>query len=1089
MPSKSTFTASKTEEYFNALRFANTERAKKERFIQFLTSIYEGDETAQRTISQMNLGAERFITNIPRENKLSYGQADTQTETVIIEWEADLRKTGEHAKQQLAEYLTGNWRSGQRYQYTLIATDGVRWVIYAPDWSHLKRTQAFNIAASFTLRQIRSFELTAATLIDFDTFLDGLLFVDEQKRASLRQIQVDFGDTSSVFINAMRILNAVADEIDRHSELQVAFDQWRRFLSIAYGKFDNSPQMFMVHTYLSAFAKLLAFAVLVRRPVASFEEARTVISGEAFLELNVERFVEDDFFHWIASDQLFKIVGPVIHEINRRLAEYEFGSVDEDILKGVYQELIDLETRHALGEYYTPDWLCDEVVQSLNFQAQSKVLDPACGSGSFLRASVGQLRLLNPKISAGELSSQVFGIDIHPLSVQIAKTTLIVAMADLIRRASYPVAINVFLANSLLVPEETAELFQSVYKLNVDNNDYKLDLTGIKGPEDFDSVIDLCEQLALKHLKPMSHQKFVELLSKHKDPRFKKWAPDLHLLYLGLKTAKDEGRDSIWKFIIQNSYKPVFLRNTFDFVVGNPPWLTYSDISNADYQRNIRALAETYSVLPGRRANFPHLEIAAIFLSHAASYFLKDGGRVGFVMPRSFLTGDQHDNTRLGQTKSVFLISIWDLQNVAPLFRVPACVLIARRDNRKPGTEANYSAGISGRVYEGRLPAPEVSQKVAKDCLTTETKEWHVLRLQKGKNNVKTAFSTRALEIGVGLNAYYDQFTQGATIVPRICFFVDFIGEVPRVIENDRVFSIKSSETATRDGKDDWRGLSIEGRTEGAYFYKTAISRNVIPFALFEPLDIVLPIQIETRAKQRSIVLLSSDQMIVAKHRFAGDWFQKAEAVWLAHRTERNAEAKVSLNDYLNWQNKLTDQDIDTRYVVLYTASSKDASACIVDRKAIGREFIVESKTYWFATKSKAEALYVAAYLNSGFVNSIIKEFQTYGLFGARDIHKTVLGIPFPKFSQSDSLHMKIVEWSTVCEQKIARMLVGISEKGMEPRRLGTVREACRKIIEIELKEIDSVLANICGMKNYQVAKKRNRPRRKTNNLDMFEAD
>jgi hypothetical protein len=112
MAGKSAFSAAKTEEFFNALRFAHTERAKKERFIQYLTSIYEGDEAAQRTISQMNLGAERFITNIPRHNKLSYGRADTQTETVIIEWEADLRKMGEHAKHQLAEYLTGNWKSG-----------------------------------------------------------------------------------------------------------------------------------------------------------------------------------------------------------------------------------------------------------------------------------------------------------------------------------------------------------------------------------------------------------------------------------------------------------------------------------------------------------------------------------------------------------------------------------------------------------------------------------------------------------------------------------------------------------------------------------------------------------------------------------------------------------------------------------------------------------------------------------------------------------------------------------------------------------------------------------------------------------------
>ena len=48
--------------------------------------------------------------------------------------------------------------------------------------------------------------------------------------------------------------------------------------------------------------------------------------------------------------------------------------------------------------------------------------------------------------------------------------------------------------------------------------------------------------------------------------------------------AKEAGRDSIWRFILQNTYRPFFLRNQFDFVIGNPPWLTYSQITVAEYQ-------------------------------------------------------------------------------------------------------------------------------------------------------------------------------------------------------------------------------------------------------------------------------------------------------------------------------------------------------------------------------------------------------------------------------------------------------------------------------------------------------------------------
>ncbi len=78
---------------------------------------FAGDTGAQKLISVIALGAERIIANIPRGERLGRGRADSQSETVIIEWEKDLSRTGDHAREQLEEYLEGNWRSGQEYQY------------------------------------------------------------------------------------------------------------------------------------------------------------------------------------------------------------------------------------------------------------------------------------------------------------------------------------------------------------------------------------------------------------------------------------------------------------------------------------------------------------------------------------------------------------------------------------------------------------------------------------------------------------------------------------------------------------------------------------------------------------------------------------------------------------------------------------------------------------------------------------------------------------------------------------------------------------------------------------------------------------
>ena len=95
--------------------------------------------------------------------------------------------------------------------------------------------------------------------------------------------------------------------------------------------------------------------------------------------------------------QIFNQLKKVFRLIAQEIAAFDFTNPDEDILKGVYQELIDLDTRHALGEYYTPDWLCERIVKEFDFKPTDKILDPSCGSGSFLRAAIHRLKRTKPR--------------------------------------------------------------------------------------------------------------------------------------------------------------------------------------------------------------------------------------------------------------------------------------------------------------------------------------------------------------------------------------------------------------------------------------------------------------------------------------------------------------------------------------------------------------------------------------------------------------------------------------------------------------------------------------------------------------------
>lgn len=102
---------------------ANKEFTKKELFKDLLNRLYASNDEIGQIIDSISLGAEKTILNIPRRGKERYGSADTLYNRIIIEFENDLKKTLNHAKEQLAGYMLGQFRSGEGYDFTLIASD------------------------------------------------------------------------------------------------------------------------------------------------------------------------------------------------------------------------------------------------------------------------------------------------------------------------------------------------------------------------------------------------------------------------------------------------------------------------------------------------------------------------------------------------------------------------------------------------------------------------------------------------------------------------------------------------------------------------------------------------------------------------------------------------------------------------------------------------------------------------------------------------------------------------------------------------------------------------------------------------------
>lgn len=1039
-------------DYFAQVSKINKESARKESFIVLMTQLFGDDADNMKAIKRFAGGAEKTMRNIPLTNRIKTGSADTQYNNVIIEFEKDLRIKGTEAKYQLAEYLASNFKTDGQYNFTLIATDCINWVIYAPNPDSLLNKKQLTVD-DIELREVQTFALTDKNSEDFYHFLDRFLFKEEKQRATLERIQEDFGELSPTFLNAMVILRGYFQQHKNKGEMSVAYEQWRKFLSIAYGSFDGNENVFLIHAYLSVFSKMLAYTVIDKDDFIDDSEVKDILTGEYFVSQNIQNFVEDDFFHWMSTPESLRALRGVFRAIANQLAFFDFNDIDEDILKGVYQELIDLETRHALGEYYTPDWLCEKIVRHGDLKQNAMILDPSCGSGSFLLASIHELKRRFPTITAEELLRQVNGIDIHPLSVQIAKTTILLAIGKDVMTLKRPAQIRVFLANTLYSPKGSVELFGGDYTVEIDKQKFKVSTQVFDDAELFDTAVAVADELAEmskgeKDYELSVFQASLKRASKSGLPSVR-ILEDFHRIYKALKVAKEQKRDSIWCFMLRSIYKPYFLQNKFDCIVGNPPWFTYADIKNLEYQLRLREIAVQYNVLPKKTADMPHLEIAAIFLSYCATNFLKDDGTISFVLPRSFMSAGHHDKTRSGQVQGLALTEVWDLNNVSPLFRVPSCVLIGKKS--KKSSNKIPASGITGFSVNGKIKQHNAPLSIAAKTLNFDKTEWFYTELAK-----RSAFSEQKTKKIKKSNAYKTEFKQGATIVPRNFYFVDITQDYKGDLK-DRILTVKTSEAVLPDAKEPWKSLLMPSQPVNSnYFFRTALAKNIIPFGMIQPPIVLLPLSID---EAKRITLLDHNQLLKIGEIETAKWFKQVDKLWNSNKTEHSKD--MTHLDRIDFQRGVTEQNLHKRYLVLYTASAKDANAVTIDRLDFDLEFIVESKAYVYFTDDIQEAYYVTCFLNSKTPNERIKDFQSTGLFGARDVHKTILEIPFSKYDADKKDHVDLAQLGGVCHQKAQHFIT--TQLDVNNYNVGRVRMEINKQLSKELEEIDKLVKKMIG--------------------------
>jgi hypothetical protein len=173
---------------------------------------------------------------------------------------------------------------------------------------------------------------------------------------------------------------------------------------------------------------------------------------------DMARVYQDPFvptvFDWIqhANGEL----DVALQRLILRLNAYDFAGLSEEILGDIYQQFLPPAKRKRLGEFYTPpsivEWILDTTVRT---HGLGRILDPGCGSGSFLvqyvhsRLEDARSRRLDLAVVCRELQAEVWGFDLNPFAAFISLFQMIWAMLRFDSKNSSP-HIEIHNLNSLL---------------------------------------------------------------------------------------------------------------------------------------------------------------------------------------------------------------------------------------------------------------------------------------------------------------------------------------------------------------------------------------------------------------------------------------------------------------------------------------------------------------------------------------------------------------------------------------------------------------------------------------------------------------
>jgi methylase of polypeptide subunit release factors len=1002
------------------------------------------------------------------------GRADALHGQVIVEYERPLAfrspKSVNHAYEQLVEYIKGEAKERKETLFLLdpklvgVGFDGEQ--IFFVQYQGEKRKPKTKLDKKH-FKLTGPYPFTPQSARTFLTYIRAL----SRRLLTAENLAEVFGPKSNL---APQAVSAFADAIenwDSRGRARTFFNEWRRLFGIVYGEQFNTRQaqevkklselykvgrdtdfqelLFSVHTYFVLLMKLIA-AELLTISETSFKSSFSydlvhsdrstlvdklnyIEDGGVYAKRGIDNFLEGDFFRWYL-DAFSPRLEEAIREVARALSDFEPATTalnsksNRDLLKKLYQYLVTPEVRHKLGEYYTPDWLAELVLNEVRYDGNTlkRVLDPACGSGTFLVLAIqrakeyGNAQKEPPLETAKRIVANIWGFDLNPLAVIAARTNYLFALGDLVDQLE-SFEIPIYLADSVLWPEQRGQMklgpqgesieiptsIQTFFvpRIWIENKGFLLR-----------NAAPLIEKMAKEEYSlPQAVERFRKeglIFPPHEEV--------VQNFYNDILQLEKQGKNGIWARFLKNAFAPM-IAGTFDFVVGNPPWIRWGYLSQ-EYREATLKMWKEYGLfsLKGHAARLGggEKDFSMLFTYVVINYYLAKGAKLGFLITQEVFkskgAGEGFRRFQLGDREFLKVIKAHDLVSVQPFegaANKTAAIILKKRAKTSypvPYTIWNRKKGV-GKIptdisFQEALRLLQKEKQIAQP-IGTLTGSWQTI-----------AENQKGLCLIQGKNSY--QARRGAETDPYGVFLVEVL----------QVLSSGDLLIRNLAGLGKKKIQQVQERVEQELIYPAVRGSDIARWKVNSHI-FVLMVQDPNKREPypESLVKKEWPRSYSYLTRFRPEFLSRGSKS-ARHLAERTAfYAMFGIGSYTI-----------APYKVVWKGLANDIFATVISqtKTVFGYKIIIPLKTTsLFATDSENEAHYLCAIINSRPVREFIKSYSSAGRgFGAPSVMNHV-GIP--KFQPKNKLHQKLTQLSkTLHELKTKDELDEVARLEREVDRL-----------------------------------------------------